>query len=168
LLLYAAFAQAKGERIYSGKNRKGEKVMNVFNKLTVFKQALALAAVLSMSGTALAKNGNSGVPGDLSADRTSVTLSVTVGCDSLTEGLTGALSVYILQPSGRLLAIGIANQTVNCNTPVSDQIIPVTVNAVSGFTFKPGPATLLIRFVTTDQTTLGPIVEETGSRIDLH
>ncbi|HEV8722254.1 MAG TPA: hypothetical protein VGW77_16675 [Candidatus Binatia bacterium] len=143
--------------------------MNVFNKLTALKRALALAAVLSMSGTALAKNDNGGgVSGDLSPDRTSVTLTVTVGCDSTTEGLTGALSVYILQPSGRLLSIGIFNQTVNCTNPVSDQIIPVTVNAFSGLTFKPGPATLLIRFVTTNQTTLAPIVEETGSRVDLH
>jgi hypothetical protein len=143
--------------------------MNVFNKITVLKQGIALAAILVMSGPALAKNGNGGgVPGDLSPDRTSVTLSVTVGCDSVTEGLTGALSVYILQPSGRLLSIGISNQTVTCTTPVSDQIIPVTVTAFSGLTFKPGPATLLIRFVTTDQTTLAPIVEETGSRVDLH
>jgi hypothetical protein len=143
--------------------------MNVFNKITALKRAMALAAVLVMNGTALAKNGNGGgVSGDLSPDRTSVSLTVTVGCDSATEGLTGALSVYILQPSGRLLGIGIFNQTVNCTTPVSDQIIPVTVNALSGLTFKPGPATLLIRFATTNQTTLAPIVEETGSRIDLH
>ena len=144
--------------------------MNGTRKLTALKRAMALAAVLVMSGTALAKNGNGGggVSGDLSPDRTSVTLTVTVGCDSATEGLTGALSVHILQPSGRLLSIGIFNQTVNCTTPVSDQIIPVTVNAFSGLTFKPGPATLLIRFVTTNPTTLASIVEETGSRVDLH
>jgi|SRR5688572_1522483 len=76
--------------------------MNVFNKITALKTAIALAAVLAMNGTALAKKGNSGVSADLSADGTSVTLSVTVGCDSITEGATGALSVYILQPSGRL------------------------------------------------------------------
>ncbi|HZA57196.1 MAG TPA: hypothetical protein VE616_23335 [Candidatus Udaeobacter sp.] len=123
-----------------------------------------------MSGSALAKNGNGGgVSADLSPNRTSVSgFTVTVGCDSTTEALTGALSVYILQPSGRLLSIGIFNQTVTCNTPVSDQIIPVTVNAFSGLTFKPGPATLLIRFVTTNPTTLESIVEETGSRVDLH
>ena len=140
--------------------------MNVFNKITALKTAIALAAVLAMNGTALAKKGNSGVSADLSPDGTSVTLSVTVGCDSITEGVTGALSVYILQPSGRLLSVGIFNQTVNCTSPVSDQVIPVTVNAFSGLTFKPGPATLLIRFVTTSLT--GPIVEETGSRVDLH
>jgi hypothetical protein len=138
-------------------------------KMSCLKRAFAVAALLAMTGTASAKNQSSGgVSGDLSPDRTSATVTVTAQCNSTTQGVSGALSVYIFQPSGRLLNIGIGNVTVNCTAPAISQDVVVTVNAVPGLSFKPGPATLLIRFTTTDQTTMEPIVSESGSRVDLH
>jgi hypothetical protein len=64
--------------------------------------------------------------------------------------------------------MGLANETVTCTNPATAQELVVTVNAVPGLAFKPGPATLLIRLTTTDQTTKEPIVSESGARIDLH
>jgi hypothetical protein len=151
------------------KKQKGERSsMNGTRKLTALKRAMALAAMLATSGTALAKNGNSGVPADLSPDRTSATVTVSVQCDSVTQAPSGALSVYIFQPSGRLLNIGIANDTVTCTNPAVPQNIVVTVNAISGLTFKPGPATLIVRLTTIDPITTLPTVSESGSQVDLH
>ncbi|HYY25033.1 MAG TPA: hypothetical protein VE689_06040 [Candidatus Udaeobacter sp.] len=143
--------------------------MKAIKTMTILKRSLAMAAIVAMTGTASAKNAPSGgVPGDLSPDRTSATVTVTAQCDSATQGVSGALSVYIFQPSGRLLNVGIANETVTCTAPAIAQDIVVTVIAVPGLAFKPGPATLLIRLTTTDQLTTKPIVSESGSRIDLH
>ena len=130
--------------------------------------SLALAAALAFGGPAWAKkpSGNA-VSGDLSPDRTSVTVTVAAQCDSLTQGTEGSLSVYIFQPSGRLLNLGLGSDTVTCDNPVTVQSKDVVVNAVDGLAFKPGPATLLIRFTTTDQTTGDAVVSESGARIDL-
>ena len=121
--------------------------MNVFNKVTAFKQALALAAVLSMSGTALAKNGNNGVNGDLSSDRTQVTVALNE-LPACTSPTTGSLSVYIFQSVGRLVNIGTYSGSVACTGSPTD-LPDITVTAVPGLTFPPGPATLLIRYTTT-------------------
>ena len=140
--------------------------MKAGKKMTNLKRVLALAAVLAMTGTAMAKKPAPGVPGDLSPDRTSATVTVTVQCDSAIE--TATLSVYIFQPSGRLLNIGIGNPPVTCTNPAIDQEIVVTVNAIQGLAFKPGPATLLTRLTTVNTTTLEQTVSESGFRVDLH
>lgn len=140
--------------------------MKPVDKIAALKRSLALAAVVAMTGTAAAKNAAGGVPGDLSPDRTSATVTVAAQCDPLTQGASGTLSVYIFQPSGRLLNFGIGSGTVTCNNTATPQ--EVTVNAVSGLRFKPGPATLLIRLTTVDPVTSEPIFSESGSRVDLH
>jgi hypothetical protein len=154
------------KRGFSGKTNKGETDMKATTKMTALKRAFAVAAVLALTGTAWAKSSPPGVPGDLSADRTSATVSVSAQCDPLTQGASGTLSVYILQSVGRLINIGIGNGTVTCDNTATPQ--DVTVNAISGLTFQPGPATMLIRFTTIDPITLQPTVSETGSRVNLH
>ena len=70
--------------------------MKAIKTMTILKRALALAAIVAMTGTASAKNAPSGgVPGDLSPDRTSATVTVSAQCDSVAQGVSGALSVYI-------------------------------------------------------------------------
>ena len=141
--------------------------MKPMQKMKGLKRALALAAVLAMTGAAWAKNGGGpGIPGDLSPDRTSVTLSLSFpACTTGTQ--SGEVFVYIFQPSGRLLSIGIGDAAVTCNGAIQD--VPVTVEAVEGLTFKPGPATLLYRFTTLDVATSATIsIAEAGSRVDLH
>ena len=142
--------------------------MEVKTKMTVLKRALVLAAVLALTGTASAKKATTGpgVSGDLSDDRTSATVSVSAQCDPVTQGTSGALSVYIFQSVGRLINIGIGSGTVTCNNTATPQLI--TVNAIPGLGFQPGPATLLIRLTTIDPLTLQPTVSESGSRVDLH
>ena len=140
--------------------------MKAMDKIAALKRSLALTAVIAMTGTASAKNVPGGVPGELSADRTSATVTVAAQCDPLTQGASGALSVYIFQPSGRLLNFGIGTGTVTCDNTATPQ--EVTVNAVSGLAFKPGPATLLIRLTTVDPLTSQPTFSESGSRVDLH
>ena len=140
--------------------------MKAVKKLTGLKRVLALAAVLVLTGTASAKKPPAGpsVSGDLNAERTIATVMVTVpSCDATL--VTPSLSVYIFQPSGRLLNIGTANPTVSCTA--LDQEVAVEVNAIPGLAFKPGPATLLIRFMTVDIATSVQTVSESGSRVDL-
>ena len=57
------------------------------------------------------------------------------------------------------------NGSVPCDGATLTQ--DITVNAIPGLSFQPGPATMLIRFTTVDPVTLQPVVSETGSRIDL-
>ena len=148
--------------------------MKAAKKMTIFKWALALAVVLAMTSTASAKKPASlGVSGDLSADRTSVTVSVTIpACFSDTATIptpppaVGSLSVYIFQSVGRLINIGTFNTTIPCDGNGSVQ--DVTVKAITGLTFQPGPATLLIRFSVNSSDPSQNTITETGSRIDLH
>ena len=150
--------------------------MKAAKTMRTLKWALALAAILAMTSTASAKKPASlGVSGGLSADRTSVTVSVTTpACftDTLTipppPPAVGSLSVYIFQSVGRLINIGTSNTSVICDGATLTQ--DVTVNAIPGLTFQPGPATLLIRF-SAPQDPNNPstvTITETGSRIDLH
>lgn len=145
---------------------KGEKHMKSTKRMSGLKGVLAIAAVLAMTGTASAKKASApGVPGTLSPDRTSATVTVTIPtCDSTL--VTPSLSVYIFQPSGRLINIGTANPAVTCGA--IEQEVSVEVNAIPGLAFKPGPATLLIRFTTIDIATSAQTVSESGSRVDLH
>lgn len=141
--------------------------MKATKRITALKSALALAAVLAMSGAATAKQAsNGGLSGTLSSDRTSATVTVTQQCDSVTPGTSGALSVYIFQSVGRLINIGIGSGTVPCtNSPFSQDVI---VNAIPGLNFQPGPATLLVRVTTLDPLATQPTVSESGFTINLH
>ena len=151
--------------------------MNPVNKMKALKGAVALAAILAMSGSAFGKkNGNGGgVPADLSPDRTTATVTVSAQCTAI-EGTQGTVSVYILQSVGRLINIGngAGTATIPCNgTAVSEEIV---VTAFSGLTFQPGPATLIIKLTRygssnpADPTAPLAVVgtSESGSRVDLH
>lgn len=152
--------------------------MNVFNKLAAFKQALALAGVLSMTGTAMAKNGNSGVPGDLSADRTQVTIEAPdlPACGGETTATTTAnVTAYLFQSVGRLINIGTYSGSVECTgSPTAAH--DITIYAIPGLTFQPGPATLVFQYTTTTTTTdpsiPTPVTTQqtsySGGRVNLH
>jgi len=144
--------------------------MNRIGKLTGFKGAIALAAVLAMNGAALAKKpvDNGGVPAALSADRTSVDVTINLQCNPATTlNSQGSLSVYIFQSVGRLINIGTFNTNVSCGTgAVTAQA--VTVEAIDGLSFQPGPATLIYRFTTQDSVSLINTVQESGARLNLH
>jgi hypothetical protein len=141
--------------------------MKTIRRLTGFKGAAVLVAILVMNGAALAKKpANNGVPAPLSADRTSAAVTViTPACDpATTMNAAGKVSVHIYQSVGRLINIGIGSGSVVCNNLETSQ--EITVNAIPGLAFQPGPATLVVRFTTTDL--LGTdTVQESGSRIDL-
>lgn len=153
--------------------------MNPVNKMKALKGAVALAAILAMTGSAIAKKnkGGGGVEAVLSPERDSVTLSITPQCQqSTTIGATVSAdySVYIFQSVGRLINIGIATGTLPCGstTPVD-----VTVDAIDGLTFQPGPATMIMKFTTVETTNPTPgtttenqvgIPIESGARINLH
>lgn len=143
--------------------------MNGISKLTGFRGAVALAAILTMNGAALAKKPDTGgVPAQLSADRTSVDLSINLQCDPATTlNSQGSLSVYIFQSVGRLINIGSFSTNVSCGTG-TETAQAVTVEAIDGLSFQPGPATLIYRFTTQDSVSLLPTVQESGARLNLH
>ena len=156
--------------------------------------ALALTAALLSSGPVLAKSGKGGggpgLNGDLNQSRTSVVVMIPVECaapvvnGTATATTTATLSVKIFQSVGRLINIGTGSGTPTCNGLPTD--VAVTVNAISGLTFQPGPSTILITLTetlttqtqipnpaipgqfTTVETTSPPEITETGARIDLH
>lgn len=142
--------------------------MKRIKKISTLKGLIALAALLAMTGSASAKKPGTGggIPADLSADRTSATVTVSAQCDPLIQGASGTLSVHIFQSVGRLINIGIGSGTVMCTNTETPQSI--VVNAIPGLAFQPGPATLIVRFTTVDPITLIPTVSESGSRVDLH
>ena len=156
--------------------------------------ALALAAAMASSGPVLAaKPGNGGggpgLNGDLNQARTAVTVLIPVECaapvvnGTTTTTTTATLSVKIFQSVGRLINIGTGSGVPTCNGQTTD--VAVTVNAVTGLTFQPGPATMLITLTETVTTqtqvpdplnpgqfttvivTSPPEITETGARIDL-
>jgi hypothetical protein len=113
-------------------------------------------------------------------------VKVPVDCDpaGANQTKTAKVSVIIFQPSGRLLNIGTGSVESTEQPPLictgSQTEIDVTVNAIPGLAFKPGPATILIKLTETTTTTTmsnDPIpvpiqtvdVDETesGARIDL-
>ena len=152
--------------------------------------ALALAGAMLSSGPVLAAKGGKGgggpgIPGDLDQSRTSVAVMIPVECaapvvnGTTTTTTTATLSVKIFQSVGRLINIGTGSGTPTCNGQTTD--IAVTVKAVTGLTFQPGPATILITLTETATSstpsldplnptivTSPPEITETGARIDLH
>ena len=151
--------------------------MQPMQKMKGLKRALAVVAVLAMTSTAAwAKNGNGngpGITGDLNGTRDSVEVSVPVDACTTVLNHVYSIKAYIFQPSGRIFAIGIAdpNPTVFTCQPTAQTIL-MTINAFPGLTFKPGPATLLFQVLDTDNsvpaTPVVNIIDESGSRIDLH
>jgi hypothetical protein len=154
--------------INNGENHKGEKAMKGISGLIGFRRALALAAILAMNGTALAKKPDAGgVPAELSGDRTTVNLTINLQCNPATTlNAQGSLSVYIFQSVGRLINIGTFNTNVPCTGSATAQT--VTVEAIDGLSFQPGPATLIYRFTTQDSVSLITTVQESGARLNLH
>ena len=158
-------------------------------EMTALKYALALAVVLAITGTGWAKKptfAGPGTDGQLDPTRTIVTLSVPVpqqACQTSVPGVQTFLysvKASILQPSGRILAIGLSDPTqFDCATA---QIVNVTITAVQGLSFKPGPATLIYKVIETTITTVGTdpitgapitvtttnVINEYGSTVNLH
>ena len=140
-----------------------------------FKYALSLAALLAANAAAPAIADTSVAligTGDLSLDRTSAQLTVSVQCDAAVnvgETNAGTLTVHIFQSSGRLINIGIGNAPVTCDGNQADVL--VDVNAIPGLKFKPGPATAILKMAeqTTDSTSavIGSKTTESGSRVTL-
>jgi hypothetical protein len=153
--------------------------------------ALALAAAIASSGPVLAAKpgkggGGPGMLGDLSAARDSVIVKVPIDCDlaGVNQTKSESLSVKIFQSVGRLLNIGtfsVASSPLQPLCTGSATEIEVTVKAIPGLTFQPGPATILIKLTDTTTTTtpnVNPLLPaevkvdvvetETGARIDLH
>jgi len=160
-------------------------------KSTRIVGALALAGALVTSGPVSAakpaQGGQGGLIGDLSSARDSAIVKVPVDCDlaGANQSKTASLSVKIFQPSGRLLNIGTGAVASTAQQPIctgSQTEIDVTVNAIPGLAFKPGPATILIKLTETitttsttppvppaTQPTVTVTVDETesGARVDL-
>ena len=157
-------------------------------KITALKYALAVAAILAIGGTGWAKKptfAGPGTAGQLDPTRTIVTLSVPVPqqtCQANTVDQTFSYSVKasILQPSGRILAIGFSDPTqFDCATA---QNVNVTITAIQGLSFKPGPATLVYQVIETTTTTVvtdpttgatttmttTSVINEYGSTVNLH
>ena len=147
-------------------------------KVGIIKLAVALLAVLAMNGTGWAAKGGGGpgVSGALNSTRSSAVVSVSVPayaqCDALNLTQTYAVKAYIFQPSGRIFAIGITEPPTSFTCNPAGTTVDVTVNAFSGLTFKPGPATLLFQVILTENDGVNPAVDsviyENGSRVDLH
>lgn len=157
-------------------------------KITTLKWALAVAAVLAISGTGWAAKptfAGPGVPGQLDPTRTIVTLSVpvpqqTCHANTATQTYSYSVKASILQPSGRILDIGFSEPTAfDC---VNDQNVNVTITAIQGLSFKPGPATLIYQVIETTTTTVVTdsltgatttvtttnVINEYGSTVNLH
>jgi len=153
--------------------------------------ALALAGALVTSGPVSAAKpaqaGQGGLIGDLSSARDSAIVKVPVDCDAIQPGSTdtksASVSVKIFQSVGRLLNIGTGSVTSTVQQPIctgSQTEIDVTVTAIPGLKFQPGPATILIKLTETTTTTTPPVppatvptvavtIDETesGARVDL-
>lgn len=148
--------------------------MKAMQKMKVIKIAFALAALLAMSGNGWAKpgggGGGGGTNGELNGSRDSVLVLLPVDACTAVLNHTYSVKAYIFQPSGRIFAVGIGNATFTCQAVAQD--VSMTVDAFPGLTFKPGPATLMFQVLDTNNTNpsapVTTIVDEQGSRIDLH
>ena len=133
--------------------------------------ALALAGALLTNGPVSAAQPTPALEGDLSANRMSAEVMVPVDCGEPGQTTTASVSVKIFQSVGRLLNIGTGSAVPNCTGQAGDVL--VTVNAIPGLKFQPGPATILITLTeTTTSSATPPVITplppvETGARIDL-
>lgn len=110
--------------------------------------ALALAGALVCSGPVLAAKpaqGGGGLIGDLTTPaRDTAIVKVPVDCDAAlaNQTKTASVSVKIFQSVGRLLNIGTGSVSSTAQLPIctgSPIEIDVTVNAIPGLKFQPGP-----------------------------
>lgn len=143
--------------------------------------ALALVSALAGSSAALAAQPGAGLEGDLNQLRTSADVVIPVDCDAVTgtQTKTASVSVKIYQSVGRLLNIGTGSGVPTCTG--QPEPVVMTVNAIQGLKFQPGPATILITLKETITTTTPnpdplnptPVVTvtttetETGAKINL-
>jgi len=145
--------------------------MHVMNRLRGFKAAVVLAAVLFTAGVASAAPTVTIDPnGDLNGPRTIATVSITTQC-TLGASDTAAMTVYILQPVGRVINIGIVNAVPTCDG--ADHSLLVDVSAFQFMKFQPGPATVLVRIAITgpdpaDATKTVTTFSDFGAKVKLH
>jgi hypothetical protein len=104
---------------------------------------VAAVAAVALSGVALAAVGAVTFDGTapLSLNDTVATVTVTAVCGSPTQTDPGQAFAEILQPSGRLLAIGSGSSTFTCDG--STQSVDVLVPSTTG-PYKKGWATALV------------------------
>jgi len=133
--------------------------------------ALALAVALLSNGPVSAASKKppaaAALQGDLNSTRTQVTVVVPYNCPTpppdtieITTTKTANVSVNIFQSVGRLLNIG--TSLVVDKLPCSGTgNVEVTVDAIEGLTFQPGPSTLLV--TQTETTTIMDAVGSTES-----
>jgi hypothetical protein len=164
--MFAAFAAVRHGGCKEKQNNKEEELtMRVISKVCSFRLVVAFAAVLLIGGPAFSAITDPQVDTvDLSATRTEVALTGLATCDNTTD--TGAGTATIYQVHGRHLYMGLGTFSFDCSTGTWS----ATVNAIDGFKFQPGPATLLIDFSNTDPLNGQPVGTplSKGAKIKLH
>jgi hypothetical protein len=125
--------------------------MRIKNRFYPQTAAIALAAFMFFGGRAFADTTSVVIDGsgNLNSSRTTATLTVSGVC---TVGDTATLTVHLFQSVGRLINIGIGDVSAFTCTGNADSFT-VDVDAIPGLTFQPGPATVIVRSVTTTTTT---------------
>ena len=147
--MFAAFAAVRhGGSKEKQNNKEEELTMRVISRLCDLRLVIAFAAVLLIGGTAFSAITDPEVStADLLPERTQVTLAGSAVCGSTTDTGTGTATIY--QVHGRHLYMGLGAVTFDCSTGTWS----ATVDAIEGFKFQPGPATLLIDFFNTGDAT---------------
>jgi hypothetical protein len=107
---------------------------------------------------------------DLASNRTEATVTGAIECTKGTTDGTASITVYIFQSVGRLLNIGIESLAtpLNCTDGGVADPWQVTVNAISGLRFQPGPATVIVKVQTAVDGVPDPITTEKGFKVRLH
>lgn len=132
-------------------------------KLSLFRPIVALLAILLSAGMASADTSALSLDedADLLPSRAEVTVIVNVTC---TANDNATLTVHVFQSLGRLINIGIGTHAFTCaGNPES---FAISVLAVPGLKFQPGPATAVVR----SATGAGPSIDHTydaGAKIKL-
>ncbi|HKY09720.1 MAG TPA: hypothetical protein VJQ55_15835 [Candidatus Binatia bacterium] len=159
-------------------------MIRTHEKIKMVSMAIALMTMLSITGTGWAKKSfaGPGIQGTFTnGTRTEVSVSIPVPADAECGAVPPAtesysMKAYIFQPSGRIFAIGISEPTTFTCSATLETLVPTTINAFPGLSFKPGPATLLFQVIVTEDLDgeLGAlpaadrVIYEYGSRVDLH
>jgi hypothetical protein len=143
-------------------------------KLPVFSRmiAIALMAILLSSEVVSAVTNDLTVDptADLASNRTEATVTGVIECTKGTSSGTASITVYIFQSVGRLLNIGIESLAtpLNCTGEGFSDPWQVTVNAISGLRFQPGPATVIVKVATAVDGIADPATTEKGFKVRLH
>jgi hypothetical protein len=138
----------------------------------LWRPMIALLALLLTVGVASAVTNDLTIDStaDLSSNRAEVTLTGTIECTKgVTDG-TANITVHIYQSVGRLLNIGIGSlgtTPVNCSGAGSSDPWQVTVSAIPGLKFQPGPATAVITVDTSVDSVPDTTSTEQGAKIKL-